>query len=241
MKTQKYFTLLLMLFCSNIFAQTAESIRTGRPGQSIGPYTLGDRIIQLQTGYQYDNSSEDSQTINNVLRYGIGEHFEVSSVFDYRFDDNNQKGLDNLQIGARYSFTFTEQFIQAIGLQLRTRLKGSGDFQRDRESFIFLTAISFEPIDSFSYGVNLSLFNNGFDTYIQKFYAINFSYSITEKLGVFIEPYGNLNRDNHVFSVNTGLSYTVTTDLALDFSIGEDLSNSNNQFVSLGFSIRKMP
>ncbi len=203
---------------------------------------MGDRLIQLQTGYQFDdNELSDGQTFNNVLRYGIGEDFEISSVFDYREDQSKKSGIDNLQFGGRYSFNFEDALVQALCLQLRTRFEGSGDYQRERQSFILVSAMNFKPVNFFSYGINLIMQNNGFDSYIQKAYTLNLSFSLSEKLGLFFEPYGSFGRETHVFSLNTGLSYNMSSDLAFDISVGEDQSNSVARFVSLGFSIRRMP
>lgn len=235
-------SLFVLLFSINAFSQTSEMISTGRPGQSIGSDTVGNKIIQLQSGYQYDDyESGDTQTNNNIIRYGIGETFEVSTVFDYKKMQEDFSGTDNLQLGARKSFTFFDFFIQSLAVQLRTRFKGSGDFKRDRQSYELLSSMSFNPIKEIAYGFNFSLSTDGFDTYINKFYALSFSYNIKDNFSFFIEPYGNKGRAQNVISINSGFSYTVTKNLAFDFSVGEGLSNSDDQFVSFGFSVRKLP
>lgn len=225
-----------------VFSQTAETIRTGRPGQSIGPYTLGDKLIQLQSGIQLDESNDiETQTLNNVIRYGIGEHFEVSGVFDHVSNSLNQGGSDNLQIGARYSFLFDKSSLKALGVQLRTRFRGDGDFKRDTQAFIFRTAMAFKSLGAFSYSLNFEVQNVGEENIARYFYALNLSYSLTEKLGVFIEPYITALETKQQDFINGGFSYNLSKDLALDISAGQNLKDYQNKFISAGFSIRKLP
>ena len=64
------------------FSQTAKTIRTGRPGVSIGPYVVGTRVFQVQSGLTYDQfrsqNESESYTFDNVIRYGLNESFEWS-------------------------------------------------------------------------------------------------------------------------------------------------------------------
>jgi hypothetical protein len=234
--------LIFFLISALGYAQTNPTIRTARPGQSVGAFALGNRIIQLQSGYQYnDLNANDSQLINNVIRYGIGEQFELSTVFDYKSDQNDNLGVDNLQLGARYSFGFKERLIKAIGLQLRTRFKGTGDFERQRQSFLFTTAVAFDTGNSFSCLTNLTFKNDGNDPYIKTFYAVNFTFPASDSTSFFFEPYGIRNRNENVLSINAGLSYTYNSDLAFDLSAGRDVHNSTAKFVSFGLSVRRMP
>lgn len=234
-----FFYLCGVFLLQTAYSQTAPQVRTGRPGQSIGPYAVGDKILQLQSGIQVDDNAIDTRSINNVVRYGIGEIFEVSMVFDINSNTANLSGLDNNQLGVRYNiFHDRPDWLKTLGVQFRTRFKGSGDFKRERQSYILTSAASFQAIANFSYGLNLSFQTNGNDTYIQKFSAINFSYALTDALGIFFEPYINNSRSSDTLSINTGASYTAYDFLAFDFSVGQDISDGDNKFISAGFSIR---
>lgn len=52
---KKLSTTLLTICSISTFlsAQFNPTIRTGRPGQSIGPYTVGREVFQVQTGMGY--------------------------------------------------------------------------------------------------------------------------------------------------------------------------------------------
>lgn len=230
----------IIFFTSSVYAQTAPSIRTGRPGQSINPYTVGDKILQLQTGYQLDENQIDTSTINNTTRYGLGEYFEVNLNFDLKSDNANNKGLDNTQVGVRKSFLSNANgWLTDFASQLRMRMKGHGDFEKSRHSFILTNAFAFKAIGDFSYGININFQTNGEDTYIEKFFTLGLSYSLTDQLGIFFEPYLLKARETSTLSVNTGASYTISKNLACDFSFGQDVSDGDNRFLSFGFSIRR--
>lgn len=122
----------LLLFCFvclsfAAYSQTAPTIRTGRPGQSIGAYVLGTSIFQVQSGIEYNRTKTTSEVEswinNNVLRYGLDEKWEISTVFDYRYQEVAGSGVDNLQLGGRVNLIDgPDGFIPALGLQARVRL-----------------------------------------------------------------------------------------------------------------------
>ena len=66
-------------------AQFNETIRTGRPGQAIGPFAVGAHVVQLQTGVEYAGSRHMSKHTRYVepgavLRFGLGRTFEVNTL-----------------------------------------------------------------------------------------------------------------------------------------------------------------
>ena len=84
---------LAFLFCfalSNIsHAQYTETINSNRPGQSQGAYAVGNKVIQLEVGYDFGsdehsllNTKTDIWGIDFAARYG-GEEF-VCLLPDYQ-------------------------------------------------------------------------------------------------------------------------------------------------------------
>ena len=121
---------ILILFPLISFAQRQPRIASGRPGQAIGPLVVGTGVFQVQTGVDYDrreftNTKNTKRTLNNVIRFGLSEDFELSSVIDYRdetFDtngvENNLDGVSQFQLGFRYNLIpEADGWIPAIGFQ----------------------------------------------------------------------------------------------------------------------------
>lgn len=67
---KKILILLLLIFVPSLMlGQYAENIRTGRPGQSIGAFTLGSKVFQVQSAVNY-NGFEDAEGVersNNLF------------------------------------------------------------------------------------------------------------------------------------------------------------------------------
>ena len=109
---QKFFVrssfalLFVLAFSGFAQAQFNETIRTGRPGQSINPFTVGRGMLQFQQGYTFDKSEtetdanrlmfmngvRENSTFENVIRYGIMERVEINAAIDYKW---NYVRLDN--------------------------------------------------------------------------------------------------------------------------------------------------
>lgn len=137
----RFILLIFFIFSSHaIFSQTAQTIRTGRPGVSIGPYVVGTNILQLQSGLTYDQfrgqSHLEAYTFDNVIRYGINESFELSGVINYShtdLDTNNLSGVSNTQFGGRVNLIDDPNgFIKALCVQFRFKFPWeSPDYESD--------------------------------------------------------------------------------------------------------------
>ena len=249
----KKIILLSLILTFNLFSQTHPTIRTGRPGQSIGPFVLGTKIFQLQSGIEkshFKNNTTHSTFLinNNVLRYGLNEKFEISGVFDLREDKNRnniitkQNGMDNQQLGFRINLIDkSDGFIPALGFQTRFRFEGSGDYERNRVSPIIILATMNRTSQNSSLITNWGFTQNGNDFVSQYNYSISYSYSLSEKWGTFIEHYGR-ERDSTTLSAwDVGVSYLLNSNTQFDTSFGNDLeSGFNEHFISLGISWRTL-
>ncbi len=241
----------ISLLSQTTFAQFGKTIRTGRPGASIGAYTVGKKVFQIQTGFNYNEREFDnvfgSNTwiFNTVFRYGIFEKLEVSGVVNVRSDETltvtgteNQFGVSNTQIGLRYNILEQKGAIPAIGLQSRLLLKAQSiDYRRENLGASLVLATGNKITDWFSVTTNwgIVLMGNGGDP--NSLYAINASFSLTEKWAVFAEVFGSFNS----FSANydAGFSYLINNDLQLDASAGWQGQNGLvDIFIDFGLSCR---
>ena len=244
-------SLITLFFTTNLQAQFAETIRTGRPGQSIGAYALGKKVVQLQAGATYtdiDYGGSLNEQIGDylaIVRLGLLEKLEISGVINYRnlkLNDSvlnsTRKGINNTQIGLRYNILEAKGYIPAIGIQGRLLLKGNtGDFDRDDVGSKFILAVGQKMTDWLSFTGNYIMTWQGNDQNVQKDYTGALSFPITKRLGGFVEIYGNL--DDFTANYDGGLDYTITDNLKIDVSTGwQGEEEVDNWFVDFGFSWR---
>jgi hypothetical protein len=243
---------LMLSFVS--YGQYNETIRSGRPGQSIGPFTVGKGIFQIQTGmdvFGYENKSApfkgDGFLNNTVLRYGVAERWEVSALADYKVEawksgnvETDFSGLAAFDIGGRYHIFSGEGLIPSVGLQLRFRLPVlSVDYEIDNVAPRFTIATSQQLSETFTLFTNWGGSWNGVNSIGTGFYTINLAFPIAGKLGGFVESYGSLTDGDFDSRFDAGLSYLVNNDLQLDV-LGGPGSNDGvtDYFLSVGLSWR---
>src|SRR5690606_36887221 len=92
----------------------------------------------------------------------------------------------------------------------------------------------------FSLGCNLGGGWNSADEIIDYFYSIAAGTSITEKLGSFIEIFGDISSAiKPEYYIDGGFSWLLKENIQLDISIGTLINKpSDFWFVNTGFSIR---
>ena len=98
--------LLILSFCISNYAicQYTEQINSNRPGYSIGAYSVGKGVVQIETGFElrnYKHNSFNQSTINGTvaflsLRWGfLLEQLELTYDASYMFDKFTNKLSNN--------------------------------------------------------------------------------------------------------------------------------------------------
>ena len=240
----------IMMIPNLSFGQFNETIRSGRPGQSIGPYTVGKKVVQVQSGVnfnQIDNEMTETSSFSEstVLRIGVWERFELSGVVNWESnqirtngDEEYEKGISNTQIGGRINILEGKGAIPGIGLQGRALLKAQSQaFKRETTGSQFVLATGNQITDWLSLGTNWGVTWDGNNANPRSLYIVNLSFGLSEKFGGFAEVYGSINELTTNF--DGGFSYLVNNDLQLDVSGGWQGSEGvSDWFVDLGVSWR---
>ena len=77
---KKLFILLFLpLGCLTVYAQDNVEFTADRPGASTGPSVVGQGVIQLEQGIQYDGDGAAGVFTfsNTLLRYGLFDSMEI--------------------------------------------------------------------------------------------------------------------------------------------------------------------
>ncbi|EAQ40344.1 hypothetical protein MED134_06304 [Dokdonia sp. MED134] len=116
--------IVTLLICvattSSITAQYTETINSNRPGESQGAFSVGTRVLQVETGFDIGNDTHsllqtdtDILGYNLNLRYGLFfEKLELNGFMRYQRNEVSFisgsatpdviAGLETVQIGAKY-------------------------------------------------------------------------------------------------------------------------------------------
>lgn len=245
-------TLLLLFISQTAFGQFNETIRTGRPGQAIGAFTVGKNILQFQQGLDYYSFADTKFpprgfVSNNVVRFGILETVELSALIDYqyentKFDTNSVSlsGLSNLHFGFRLHINDQKGWIPTTGFQMRLKIpKVSNDFGSTQLATVMVFVANWSLPKSMSIATNWILSYNGNDHYPTGKYVLNFGFPIYKKWSGFIENYGQVRQNIFQTRFDGGFAYLINNNMQLDLSAGYGNNQSvQDYFLSTGISWR---
>ena len=246
--------LISFITLTSSVAQFNETIRTGRPGQAIGAFTVGSGIFQMQSGFDYfgsKNSKADSKNnglLNNtVMRYGLTEQFEISTLLEYKTEritegnnKTNQKGLSAFDVGMRYHIYTGKGLIPNVGFQIRMGLPILSEaYQINDLAPRFIVVTSQKLSNTFNLITNWGAAWNGVDSKPLGTYVVNLSFPFNDRFGSFVETFGGYGRGNFLINFDTGLAWLLTPDLQLDLYGGYGNNYGiKDYFVSTGVSWR---
>jgi len=245
-------TIIFILFTKLSFGQYNETIRTGRPGQAIGAFTVGKRVLQFQQGVDYYSFADQKYpprgfVSNNVIRYGILETVELSALIDYqyentKFDTNSlsRSGLSNLHLGFRVHINDQKGWIPTTGFQMRLKMpKISDAFGASQLATAMVFVANWSLPKNMTLASNWILSYNGNDPYPTGKYVLNFGFPIYKKLSGFFENYGQVNQGVFQARFDGGFAFLINNNVQVDLSAGYgNNQNIQDYFVSTGVSWR---
>lgn len=235
-------------------AQYAQTIRSGRPGQSIGAFTVGKKVLQFQSGLTFDWSNNDianeesrGALSTTVIRYGVYERFELSAVVgfsDNRLETENgltmRGGLSAAQLGFRVNIRDGHGSGPNIAIQSRYRLNVlSEDFNQKYLATTTILSLSQSLGPTLGFGVNLGVSWNGNDPAPLGRYTANINMAITDHLEAFVENYGDVSNQDFDTRFDAGVGIIATSNLKFDFSFGYGMNDRlEDYFLDFGLSWR---
>ncbi len=227
-----FFIVAFTFFLFNsAYSQYNETIRTGRPGTAIGPFTVGTRVFQIQAGTDYyENSSnayilKQAFAVGSVFRFGITEHFEMSTAIVYlnEKDDEgiNTDGIFGLNISMRSNVYVGKGLIPSVGFQVSIGLPYLSEAFNSLYIRPRLTIMTGQRIgNKFGFTTNWGGYLNGNNASPIGFYVLNLAYDINNKWGVFIEHFAFTNQGDWNGNIDGGASFLVNNNFQLDLSAG---------------------
>ncbi|MEQ9187179.1 MAG: transporter [Cryomorphaceae bacterium] len=215
------------------FAQYGEVIRTARPGISVGPFTVGARVLQVQSGVQFttrENFIASRQAFNqvNVVRFGLTERFEVgvgaayqSDVLDIAGYETSRNGLSAMSVRMRSCLHVGEGLVPTVGLQVNLAFPiVSEDYRAEHVAPRIILMTGQRLGERFGIRSNWSLGWDGNTPEPSAFYTFFADYLATNTIRVFVEHFASVREGEWEGGFDGGMGYLINSDLQLDVSGG---------------------
>ena len=248
MRTLKYSAILMIIIISfsTTFAQTQKTIDSDRPGQSFTPHTVGTGVLQLQSGLNYRNvgAEETDNVISNLtnIRYGLSEMFELNGTIGYGIVGTPNEilnGINNLRLGGRANFSQQDGYTPGFGVNVDFLFALGTEVYNDSYEDVNTTFILTQKVsDNLNATTNVSVYYDQESGDILTPFTLNGVYSLSERTSVYAEIYGYL-QPNFGINFDFGGTYLINNDLLLDFAVGiEDQEADNDFWLEAGISYR---
>lgn len=261
-------TFLLLGAFLNLKAQ--DEIVTDRPDVTESSLVVPKGSVQFETGYQlttldgysyfstFDGSygvptTMRNHSVSSLVRIGLSKHFELRlqpgiSLERYSFNSQEVKtiGLDDFTVGAKIQL-FNNDKVSLAFLNMNTLPTGNMHTTAEKFTTSNLLAFSHDVKDWFSVGYNVGgayIFDLKELTFL---YSIALGRSLTDKLGIYAEIYGDVLDGDNFSNYDMGFTYLINPKLQLDLYYGfqikkrefDSVIDANNvNILGFGFSYR---
>lgn len=238
--------ILVVALVTMVFGYVNAQIVTDRPDQTESSSTIGPGDLQIEGGilvaYEADAAALASNRQfllpTNLLRYGLTDWIELRFVSQFetgRISDVNVQGISDLQIGIKIQLLQDENKNAEIALLSHFVFPtGTQELTAGVVGMINKLCMSYDLSDNVGLGYNVGLSYLGED--IDLTYTLALGTSVNDKVGIYIEPYGQVTEfEEFVLNFDTGFTYLANDNLQLDFSFGTGVTHNMN-YISVGAS-----
>jgi len=229
---------------------------TDRPDATESPTVVPVGSLQVETG-AFTTSFEENGVKEEVfgyntalLRYGILKNLELRVGWNFEEVqrsvngnklDNVQSGLSPLLFGAKIAIAQEKGWFPEMGLigHIFLPFTASADFKPAFTAADFRFAFNHTLSERSGIAYNLGGQLGGESAEFAYIYTLSYGYSITDKLGAYVELYGDLPEDssaNHFW--DAGLTYAIAPLIQLDATIGQSITEGQDFLLSAGVSFR---
>jgi Putative MetA-pathway of phenol degradation len=233
-----------------------DSLSADRPDFTEGTSIIPRGHVQVEGGTTLTRVEDvDIHTLGELLvRFGIGERSEgrIGLGSYTRIDDgiaggSEISGFEDPAVELKVRFTEEAGELApgqpAVALILGTTVP-AGDKELTSDEWVPAAVFAFGwDLDRFSVGANLGgSYEPGDDRFVQAFGSLTGGFSVTDRLGTYVEWYGFSEEEKDGPSthyVNGGISFLINDDLIVDARIGTGLNDADpDWFAGVGGAIR---
>jgi len=227
---RKNFFILFFVFFAQI--TLSQNIITDRPDQTESAVVIGKNIFQIESGILNEEEGNGEKKLSlptNLFRYGVSEKIELRLNLEHL--DEKDYGIGSVEIGSKINLNKDQNSLTKIAFLSHIILPK----KEQNLGLMNLISLSHEQINPLSIGYNLG-YTHFFNQYGFLKYSFAIGTSLSEKLGFFIETYGEIEKSEIPRSnFDSGFTYLVKDNLQIDISFGVGINNEMN-FQSIGIS-----
>lgn len=236
---KRLFLLTILLFTASLLlAQEEVDFTADRPGASTGPGVVGQNVIQLEQGIQYDGDG-GAGTItfsNTLLRYGLFPGMELrlgGDGFLHR-TENQPSGYNaafsGLSLGTKIRCFEGRGVVPAVAVMADFAIPYTASAGFNVDHLAPLLYILFEnPVtDWLSIGYNVGAEWDGTFPQATTFAALCLGFSATGRLGCFVESYNYFGSLGNVYAMDFGLNWMAGKKVQIDMAANMDLRNPSH-------------
>lgn len=220
-------------------------IVTDRPDQTESASSVGKGNLQIESGILLGLETENGSSVRQILapttlfRYGITKGIELRFVHQFetlKYGDNRVLGISDFEIGTKIELLKSEKRNTEMAFLTHLVLPtGTKELTGDKFGTVNKLSIAHEISDNLNLGYNVgyNYFGIGKGDLT---YSAALGISVNDKVGVYIEPYGDvIDFEKLMASFDTGFTYLANDNLQFDFSFGMGINHQMN-YVSVGVS-----
>ena len=156
-----------------------------------------------------------------------------------------QSTFNDFQFVLRHNIIKQNGLITVIGMQFTTRFGGLGNYQGYRFSYEGKLILQHRLSENLLLNSNFSLEHNDEIDYTFGRYVFSFGYTLSDRLSIVAEAYGNADDKAIELFFDGGFGYLLSNNLQLDIyggygqnTIEKSDITTTSYFVSVGFSYR---
>jgi len=251
-----FVTLILNALQFSVTAQIDKpEIVTDRPDQTEAPDLVPRGGLQVETGFVYEK--DDEQNINTInfaynttlIKYGVNDNFELRFITEYlgqriKLSENNiikTNGFSPVALGVKIKLADEKGIWPQAALIGHVNLKsGSSEYTPEYTAADFRFTLAHTLSEKFALSYNIGAEWDGSSPAAVFIYTVSLGYTISEKLGVFIESYSFIAEETKADNrFDAGITYKFSPVVQWDISGGIGLSsNAPDSFLSTGISFR---
>ncbi|WP_431133275.1 transporter [Psychroserpens mesophilus] len=234
----------------------SEPLVTDRPDITESASTIAPEYIQVETGGAYErfeanNVKFETYTYNTTLvRLGLLDNLELRVGWNFSEGqttvngsklENISSGFSPLLLGTKIAIVDEKGWKPQVGVlgHLYLPFTAGEDYRpaTTGADFIFAFAHTLSSKSSLSYNLGARWQDDSPE--VSYLYSLSYGYSVSDKIGIYAEIYGNLPEDSkssHLW--DTGLTYLLSKNIQLDATIGSGITQVQDLLLSAGVSFR---
>lgn len=249
----------LCLCCAHFMQAQEKSpapLITDRPDATEAPTVVPRGSLQVETGgfytsFEEDNIQEEVFTYNTaLLRYGLLDNFELRlgwNLEETRLSSTGstfeagQTSFSPLLVGMKVAIAKEKGWLPEIGLigHIFLPFTVNEEIRPEFTSTDFRFAFNHTLSEKSGIAYNLGAQWGNDSPEIAYIYTLAYGYSITEKLGAYVEVYGDFPEDNSANHFwDAGLTYAIAPLVQLDATVGQSITAGQDILLSAGISFR---